>query len=64
MEDANVLFQDTVNVYRELIKAGKGPQVELFLDPTGGHGAGGDVKSFEKYSKYESFLLQHLGKSE
>ncbi|MCP4453409.1 MAG: prolyl oligopeptidase family serine peptidase, partial [Planctomycetes bacterium] len=45
MEDSNVLYQDTVRVYRELLKAGKETLVELFLDPTGGHGLGGDVKT-------------------
>src|SRR5262249_29184394 len=42
MEDSNVLYQDTVRVYRELLKAGKETQVELFLDPSGGHALGGD----------------------
>ncbi|HEB60928.1 MAG TPA: S9 family peptidase, partial [Phycisphaeraceae bacterium] len=45
MEDSNVLYQDTVRVYRELLKAGKETLVDLFLDPTGGHGLGGDVKT-------------------
>ena len=40
-----MLYQDTVRVYRELLKAGKETLVELFLDPTGGHGLGGDVKT-------------------
>jgi dipeptidyl aminopeptidase/acylaminoacyl peptidase len=62
MEDANVLYQDTVRVYRELLKAGKEAQVELFLDPTGGHGLHGDVDSRAKARKYEEFLLRHLGK--
>jgi dipeptidyl aminopeptidase/acylaminoacyl peptidase len=62
MEDANVLYQDTVRVYRELLKAGKETQVELFLDPTGGHGLHGDVDSRAKARKYEEFLLHHLGK--
>jgi len=61
MEDSNVLFQDTVRVYRELIKAGKETLVELFLDPTGGHGLGGDVKNFSLYRKYEEFLLRTVG---
>lgn len=61
MEDSNVLYQDTVRVYRELLKAGKETQVELFLDPTGGHGLGGDVKTLSRYRKYESFLLRTLG---
>ncbi len=61
MEDTNVLFQDTVKVYRELLKAGKETNVELFLDPTGSHGLGGDVKRLNRYRKYEEFLLRTLG---
>lgn len=61
MEDDNVLYQDTVRVYRELLKAGKETQVELFLDPTGGHGLGGDVNTLSRYRKYEQFLLQTIG---
>jgi dipeptidyl-peptidase-4 len=61
MEDANVLYQDTVRVYRELLKAGKETLVELFLDPTGGHGLGGDVKRLGRMRKYEEFLTRVLG---
>jgi dipeptidyl-peptidase-4 len=61
MEDSNVLYQDTVRVYRELLKAGKESLVELFLDPTGGHGLGGDVKRLGKARKYEDFLKRTLG---
>lgn len=61
MEDTNVLFQDTVAIYRELLKAGKEAHVELFLDPTGGHGLGGDVKTLNKMRKYEEFLLRTIG---
>ncbi|MEC8252333.1 MAG: prolyl oligopeptidase family serine peptidase [Planctomycetota bacterium] len=61
MEDSNVLYQDTVRVYRELLKADKETLVELFLDPTGGHGLGGDVTSLRRYRKYEEFLVRHLG---
>jgi dipeptidyl-peptidase 4 len=64
MEDANVLFQDTIRVYRELLKAGKETLVELFLDPTGGHGLGGDVKMLSRYRKYEQFLLRTIGRYE
>ena len=64
MEDSNVLFQDTVRVYRELLKAGKETLVELFLDPTGGHGLGGDVKTLSRYRKYEQFLLRTIGRYE
>ncbi|MEZ5962533.1 MAG: prolyl oligopeptidase family serine peptidase [Planctomycetota bacterium] len=61
MEDSNVLYQDTVRVYRELLKAGKEALVDLFLDPTGGHGLGGDVKHLNRYRKYEDFLVTHVG---
>jgi dipeptidyl-peptidase-4 len=64
MEDANVLYQDTVRVYRELLKAGKETLVELFLDPTGGHGMGGDVKNINRFRKYEEFLVRVLGEGE
>ena len=61
MEDSNVLYQDTIRMYRELIKAGKETLVELFLDPSGGHGLGGDVKNLARYRKYEEFLLRTIG---
>ena len=61
MEDSNVLYQDTIRMYRELIKAGKETLVELFLDPSGGHGLGGDVKKLARYRKYEDFLLSTIG---
>lgn len=61
MEDSNVLYQDTVRVYMALLEAGKESLVELFLDPTGGHGLGGHVKTLNRYRKYESFLLRTLG---
>ncbi len=61
MEDSNVLYQDTVRVYRELLQAGKETLVELFLDPTGGHGLGGDVKTINRMRKYEEFFLRVLG---
>jgi dipeptidyl aminopeptidase/acylaminoacyl peptidase len=64
MEDDNVLYQDTVRVYRELLKAGKETLVELFLDPTGRHGLGGDVSPLALRRKYEDFLLRHLGTGE
>ncbi|MEM9827877.1 MAG: prolyl oligopeptidase family serine peptidase [Planctomycetota bacterium] len=64
MEDFNVLFQDTIAVYRALLKAGKETQVELFLDPTGGHGLGGDVKRLARMRKYEDFLLRTIGKGD
>lgn len=61
VEDSNVLYQDTVRVYRELLKADKEVNVELFIDPTGGHGLDGDVKTIGRYRKYEDFLIRHLG---
>lgn len=64
MEDSNVLYQDTVRVYRELLKAGKETLVELFLDPTGGHGLGGDVKRVNRSRKYEEFFVRNLGTGE
>ncbi len=62
VEDSNVLYQDTVKVYAALLEAGKEALVELFIDPTGGHGLGGKVKTVNRYRKYEDYLLQHLGK--
>lgn len=61
MEDTNVLFQDTIHVYQALLAAGKGPLVELVLDPTGNHGLGGDIKPKQQYAIYERFLLEHWG---
>lgn len=61
MEDTNVLAQDTIKVYRELLKAGKGPLVELVLDPTGGHGLGGDIRTRDRMLIYESFIQRRWG---
>lgn len=61
VEDTNVLYQDTVKVYQALLKAGKGPLLELVIDPTGGHGLGGDIKTKDQYLIYESFLMRHWG---
>jgi dipeptidyl aminopeptidase/acylaminoacyl peptidase len=61
MEDSNVLYQDTVKVYQALLQAGKEALVDLFLDPTGGHGLGGDVKTIGRYRKYEGWLLDVIG---
>lgn len=63
MQDPNVLFQDTVNVYRALLENGKESLVDLFLDPDGEHGMGGAVKPKAWHKKYESFFLQHLGRN-
>lgn len=62
MQDPNVLYQDTVNVYRELLDSGKESLVELFLDPDGAHALGGVVKPAGWHRKYESFWLRHLGR--
>jgi dipeptidyl aminopeptidase/acylaminoacyl peptidase len=62
LEDTNVLAQDTIKVYRELLQAGKGPLVELVLDPTGGHGLGGDIKGKERFLMYEAFILRRWGR--
>ncbi|MFG6446807.1 S9 family peptidase [Roseateles sp. BYS180W] len=64
MQDDNVLYQDTVNVYRALLESGKEGLVELFLDPEGGHAMGGAVKTLNWHRKYEAFWLQHLGPAE
>lgn len=61
VEDTNVLFQDTIKVYRELLQAGKGHLVELSIDPTGGHGMGGDMNTLDRHSIYLSFILKHWG---
>lgn len=63
MQDPNVLYQDTVNVYRALLENGKESLVDLFLDPDGEHGMGGAVKPKAWHKKYESFFLQHLGRA-
>ncbi len=62
MADDNVLFQDTVNVYRALLESGKEALVDLFVDPEGGHGMGGAVNSKIQHKKFEAFFLRHLGK--
>lgn len=61
VEDTNVLYQDTVKVYQSLLQAGKGPLVELVIDPTGGHGLGGDIKTKDRYLIYEGFLARRWG---
>jgi dipeptidyl-peptidase-4 len=62
MEDPNVLYQDTVHVYKALLEAGKETLVELFLDPEGSHGLGGIVFDKARYKKFEEFFLRHLVK--
>lgn len=61
VEDTNVLFQDTVKVYRRLLQAGKGGIVELSIDPTGGHGMGGDMDTRDRHAIYLAFILRHWG---
>jgi len=61
VEDTNVLYQDTVKMYQALLRANKGPIVELVIDPTGGHGMGGDINQLQRYKIYESFLIRHWG---
>ena len=62
LEDTNVLAQDTIKVYRELLKAGKGPLVELVVDPTGGHGLGGDIDTRRRHEIYAGFLERRWGR--
>lgn len=61
MEDTNVLFQDTVKVYRRLQQAGKGPLVELAVDPTGEHGLGGDIDTRDRHAIYLAFITKWWG---
>ncbi len=61
MMDPNVLYQDTVNVYRLLLESGKAALVDLFLDPDGEHAMGGAVKPAAWHRKYEAFWLDKLG---
>ncbi|MGM9483382.1 S9 family peptidase [Roseateles sp. NT4] len=63
MQDPNVLYQDTVNVYRELLDSGKDALVELYLDPDGVHALGGVVKPAGWHRKYEAFWLRNLGRA-
>ena len=64
MMDPNVLYQDTVNVYRALLESGKAALVELFLDPDGEHAMGGAVKPAAWHRKYEAFWLRVLGRGQ
>jgi dipeptidyl-peptidase 4 len=63
MQDPNVLYQDTVNVYRALLESGKESLVELFLDPDGEHAMGGAVKPAGWHRKYEAFWIRNLGRA-
>lgn len=61
MDDDNVLFVHTVNVYRVLLQYGLGPLVEFVADPTGSHGLGGDINRRDTLALYVRFLLKHWG---
>ncbi len=61
MDDANVLYQDTINVWRALLESGKEALVDLFVDPEGAHGLGGAVQRKGQYKKFESFFVKNLG---
>lgn len=61
VEDTNVLYQDTIAVYRQLLQHGKGPLVELVIDPTGGHGLGGDIDRRDQQAIYLGFIMRHWG---
>lgn len=61
MVDDNVLYQDTVNVYRALLESGKDALVDLYLDPEGVHGMGGAVKPVNLHRKFEAFWVRNLG---
>jgi dipeptidyl-peptidase-4 len=61
MDDANVLYQDTINVWRALLESGKEALVDLFVDPEGAHGLGGAVQRKGQYKKFESFFVKTLG---
>jgi len=61
MEDTNVLFQDTIKVYRKLLQYGRGPLVELAFDPTGNHGMGGDMDTRDRHAIYLGFINKWWG---
>ncbi|MFZ4507888.1 MAG: prolyl oligopeptidase family serine peptidase [Fimbriimonas sp.] len=56
VEDTNVLFQDTIKVYQALLQYGKGPLIELTIDPTGGHGLGGEINTRDRHEMYLDFI--------
>jgi dipeptidyl aminopeptidase/acylaminoacyl peptidase len=62
MVDPNVLYQDTVNMYRAFLEAGKESLVDLFLDPEGQHGLRGVVKNKSTFKKFSTWFAKHLGK--
>ena len=61
MVDPNVLYQDTVNMYRAFLETGKENLVDLFLDPEGKHGLGGVVKDKSTFKKFSTWFYCHLG---
>lgn len=61
MEDTNVLFQDSISVYRQLLQWGLGHLVEFVVDPTGGHGLGGDINTRDRHEIYLAFIIKHWG---
>lgn len=61
MEDSNVLFQHTIAVYRVLCQHGLAPLVEFVVDPTGGHGLGGDIDRRDTLALYLRFIQKHWG---
>ncbi len=62
MMDKNVLYQNTVNVYRALLLSGKETLVDLFLDPEGVHGLRGVIQNKATFKKFESWFVKHLKK--
>jgi len=62
MMDKNVLYQDTVNMYRAFLEAGKETLVDLFLDPDGSHGLRGVIQNKGTFKKFESWFVKHLKK--
>ena len=63
MMDPNVLYQDTLNVYKALLEAGKETLVDLFLDPEGKHSLDGTGLRKAVYKKFAAFFLRRLGES-
>lgn len=63
MDDDNVLFVHTINVYRVLCQYGLAPLVEMVIDPTGSHGLGGDLNRRDTLAKYVEFIIKHWGAS-
>jgi dipeptidyl aminopeptidase/acylaminoacyl peptidase len=64
MQDKNVLFQDTLHIYKAFLEAGKETLVELFLDPEGGHVLSGVVPNKSVFKKFKSWFLRHLNSAD